>query len=64
LPAPDSASYVELNTRPLGGHVVELDFTLPVPVAGTPGVERVAHAIGRLRPQLLAYQFVAAAEPR
>jgi 2-polyprenyl-3-methyl-5-hydroxy-6-metoxy-1,4-benzoquinol methylase len=47
-----------------GYQVVELDFTLPVPLVGTPRVERVAHAVGRLRPQLLAYQFVAAAEPR
>jgi SAM-dependent methyltransferase len=46
-----------------GYRVVEIDFTLPVPVVGTPTVERLAHALGRVRPQLLAYQFVVAAEP-
>jgi 2-polyprenyl-3-methyl-5-hydroxy-6-metoxy-1,4-benzoquinol methylase len=56
-------SLVETLER-AGYRVVELDFTVPVPGVGTPGVERVAHALGRLRPQLLAYQFVAAAEPR
>jgi 2-polyprenyl-3-methyl-5-hydroxy-6-metoxy-1,4-benzoquinol methylase len=47
-----------------GYRVVELDFTVPVPVLGTHGVERIAHAVGRLRPPLLAYQFIVAAEPR
>jgi len=47
-----------------GYGIVELDFTVPVPVLGTPGVERIAHAVGRLRPPLLAYQFVVAAERR
>jgi hypothetical protein len=56
-------SLVETLDR-AGYRVVELDFTVPVPLIGTPGVERVAHALGRLRPQLLAYQFLAAAEPR
>lgn len=56
-------SLVEMLDR-AGYRVVELDFTIPVPMVGTPGVERVAHALGRLRPQLLAYQFLAAAEPR
>jgi 2-polyprenyl-3-methyl-5-hydroxy-6-metoxy-1,4-benzoquinol methylase len=56
-------SLVEMLDR-AGYRVVELDFTVPVPLIGTPGVERVAHALGRLRPQLLAYQFLAAAEPR
>jgi len=56
-------SLVEMLDR-AGYRVVELDFTVPVPMVGTPGVERVAHALGRLRPQLLAYQFLAAAEPR
>lgn len=46
-----------------GYRVVELDFTVPVPLLGTPGVERAAHAIGRLRPSLFAYQFVVAATP-
>ena len=56
-------SLVETLDR-AGYRVVELDFTVPVPKVGTPGVERVAHAVGRLRPQLLAYQFLTAAEPR
>ena len=47
-----------------GYAIVEFDFTVPVPLLGTPGVERIAHAVGRLRPPLLAYQFVVAAEPR
>ena len=47
-----------------GYRVVELDFTVPVPLVGTPPVERVAHAIGRVRPPLFAYQFVVAATPR
>jgi O-antigen biosynthesis protein len=47
-----------------GYRIVELDFTVPVPVIGTPGMERIAHAVGRLRPPLFAYQFVVAAEPR
>ena len=46
-----------------GYRVVELDFTVPVPYVGTPKVERVAHAVGHVRPQLLAYQFLVAAEP-
>jgi 2-polyprenyl-3-methyl-5-hydroxy-6-metoxy-1,4-benzoquinol methylase len=47
-----------------GYSVLELDHTAPVPFAGTPAVERVAHAIARLRPSVLAYQFVLAATPR
>ena len=47
-----------------GYRLVDFDFTVPVPMVGTPRVERAAHALGRLRPQLLAYQFVAAGEPR
>jgi 2-polyprenyl-3-methyl-5-hydroxy-6-metoxy-1,4-benzoquinol methylase len=47
-----------------GYRIVELDHTMPVPIIGTPTVERVAHALGRMRPSLFAYQFVAAAEPR
>ena len=46
-----------------GYRIVELDFTVPVPYVGTPKVERVAHAVGHVRPQLLAYQFLVAAEP-
>lgn len=50
-----------------GYRVVQLDFTLPMPspVASRPhALERVAHAVGRLRPSLFAYQFVVAAEPK
>ena len=47
-----------------GYRVIELDHTAPVPLVGTPSVERAAHAIARLRPSLLAYQFVLAATPR
>jgi hypothetical protein len=32
-----------------------------VPVLSTPRIEAIAHAIGRLRPSLFAYQFVVAA---
>jgi 2-polyprenyl-3-methyl-5-hydroxy-6-metoxy-1,4-benzoquinol methylase len=46
-----------------GFRILELDFTVPVPGVGAPAVERAAHAIGRLRPQLFAYQFVVAAAP-
>lgn len=46
-----------------GYRVVELDYTVPVPLVGSPAVERVAHAVGRLRPPLFAYQFVVAATP-
>ena len=46
-----------------GYRIVELDHTLPVPVVGIPFVEHVAHRFGRLRPSLLAYQFVVAATP-
>jgi 2-polyprenyl-3-methyl-5-hydroxy-6-metoxy-1,4-benzoquinol methylase len=47
-----------------GYRVEELDFTVPVPGLGTARVEAVAHAIGRLRPSLFAFQFVVAASPR
>jgi 2-polyprenyl-3-methyl-5-hydroxy-6-metoxy-1,4-benzoquinol methylase len=46
-----------------GYRIVAFDFTVPVPVAGTPRVEALAHAVGRLRPSLFAYQFVVAATP-
>jgi SAM-dependent methyltransferase len=46
-----------------GYGVVELDYTVPVPGIGSPSVERVAHAVGKLRPPLFAYQFVVAAAP-
>jgi 2-polyprenyl-3-methyl-5-hydroxy-6-metoxy-1,4-benzoquinol methylase len=47
-----------------GYRIVEFDVTAPVPKAGVPPVERAAHAVARLRPSLLAYQFVVAATPR
>jgi 2-polyprenyl-3-methyl-5-hydroxy-6-metoxy-1,4-benzoquinol methylase len=47
-----------------GYRVVELDHTAPVPVVGTPGVERLAHVVSRVRPSLFAYQFLLAATPR
>lgn len=46
-----------------GYGVVKLDYTVPVPGIGSPSVERVAHAVGKLRPPLFAYQFVVAAAP-
>jgi 2-polyprenyl-3-methyl-5-hydroxy-6-metoxy-1,4-benzoquinol methylase len=56
------ATLVETLER-AGYRVVELDFTVPLPVARTPATERIAHAVGSLRPPLFAYQFVVAAEP-
>ena len=47
-----------------GYRVVERDHTAPVPIVGTPAVERAAHAVSRLRPSLFAYQFLLAAAPR
>ena len=47
-----------------GYRILELDVTAPVPRIGSPLVERAAHAVARLRPSLLAYQFVVAASPR
>ncbi len=44
-----------------GYELERFDFTVPVPVIGTAAIERLAHAIGRLRPQLFAFQFVIAA---
>jgi 2-polyprenyl-3-methyl-5-hydroxy-6-metoxy-1,4-benzoquinol methylase len=46
-----------------GYRIVELDYTVPVPLVGSPVIERAAHAVGRLRPQFFAYQFVVAAAP-
>ena len=65
-------SHVHLFTRRTlercldeAGYVVQtLDFTVPVPLVGTPPVEALAHAVARLRPSLLAYQFVVVATPR
>jgi SAM-dependent methyltransferase len=47
-----------------GYEIVAFDVTAPVPRVGTATVERAAHAVARLRPSLLAYQFVVAATPR
>jgi 2-polyprenyl-3-methyl-5-hydroxy-6-metoxy-1,4-benzoquinol methylase len=50
-----------------GYRVVELDFTMPMPspvASRRHALERVAHAVGRVRPSLFAYQFVVAAEPK
>jgi 2-polyprenyl-3-methyl-5-hydroxy-6-metoxy-1,4-benzoquinol methylase len=47
-----------------GYRIIELDHTAPVPVLGTPAVERIAHGIASLRPSLFAYQFLLAATPR
>lgn len=44
-----------------GYRVDGIDFTVPVPKLGAPALERLAHAIGGLRPQLFAFQFVLAA---
>jgi len=46
-----------------GYRIVRRDLTAPVPLIGTPAVERVAHAIARLRPSLFAYQLIVAATP-
>lgn len=42
----------------------EIDFTVPVPLVGTPPIEALASAVGRVRPTLFAYQFVVTAKPR
>jgi len=46
-----------------GYRILVLDHTAPVPVVGTPGVERLAHAVASLRPSLFAYQFLVSATP-
>jgi 2-polyprenyl-3-methyl-5-hydroxy-6-metoxy-1,4-benzoquinol methylase len=46
-----------------GYRVAVSDFTVPVPVLSAPAVEAFAHAVGRLRAPLFAYQFVIAAVP-
>jgi SAM-dependent methyltransferase len=46
-----------------GYRIRTFDFTVPVPVLSMPPVEAVAHAIGRVRPSLFAYQFVVEALP-
>jgi 2-polyprenyl-3-methyl-5-hydroxy-6-metoxy-1,4-benzoquinol methylase len=47
--------------RDAGYTVESIDITVPVPLIGTPRVESIAHAIGRVRPTLFAFQFVVAA---
>lgn len=47
-----------------GYRIVAFDVTAPVPRFNGPAAERTARAIARLRPSLLAYQFVVAATPR
>jgi 2-polyprenyl-3-methyl-5-hydroxy-6-metoxy-1,4-benzoquinol methylase len=50
-----------------GYRVLELDFTVPMPspvASRRHALERIAHAVGRLRPSLFAYQFIVAAEPK
>ena len=56
------ATLVETLER-AGYRVADVDFTVPLPVARTPRTERIAHAVGSLRPPLFAYQFVVAAVP-
>jgi 2-polyprenyl-3-methyl-5-hydroxy-6-metoxy-1,4-benzoquinol methylase len=50
--------------RGAGYRVVQLDHTAPVPLVGTPAVERVAHAVARVRPSLFAYQLLVVATPQ
>lgn len=53
-----------VETLERAGYRVEtLDFTVPLPVLRRPAPERIAHAVGRLRPSLFAYQFVVSATP-
>jgi 2-polyprenyl-3-methyl-5-hydroxy-6-metoxy-1,4-benzoquinol methylase len=54
---------LEQTLEEAGFRIVAFDVTAPVPGIGTPVVERAAHALARLRPSLLAYQFVVAATP-
>ncbi len=46
-----------------GYRIEVLDHVVPVPLVRAAPVVRLAHAIGRLRPSLFAYQFVVAATP-
>ena len=54
---------LEETLRAAGYRITVFDFTAPVPVLATPRVEGMAHWIGKVRPSLLAYQFVVAAVP-
>ena len=55
---------LEQTLERAGYHIVAFEVTAPVPGIGTPIVERAAHALARLRPSLLAYQFVVSATPQ
>ncbi len=56
------ATLVETLER--AGYRIEVfDFTVPLPVLRAAATERAAHAVGRLRPSLFAYQFVVVAVP-
>jgi O-antigen biosynthesis protein len=55
---------LEQTLERAGYRIIAFDVTAPVPGIGLPVVERAAHALARLRPSLLAYQFVVAATPR
>lgn len=46
-----------------GYRIETLDHVVPVPLVRATPVDRLAHAIGSLRPSLFAYQFVVAATP-
>jgi 2-polyprenyl-3-methyl-5-hydroxy-6-metoxy-1,4-benzoquinol methylase len=56
------ATLVETLER-AGYRVDVLDYTVPVPLLRNNTTERLAHAIGRVRPSLFAYQFVVSAAP-
>lgn len=56
------ATLVEALERS-GYRIADFDFTAPVPVVQAQVIERVAHAVGRIRPSLFAYQFVVSATP-
>ena len=55
---------LEQTLERAGYRIVAFDVTAPVPGIGAPAVERAAHAFARVRPSLLAYQFVVAATPQ
>jgi SAM-dependent methyltransferase len=55
---------LEQTLERAGYRIVAFDITAPVPGIGAPAVERAAHAFARVRPSLLAYQFVVAATPQ
>lgn len=46
-----------------GFRIQTLDVSCPVPLNPPVAVSRLAHSLGRLRPSLLAYQFVVVASP-